>query len=98
MTQEEFVQVAEAQRFTAEDCPIRLGGGRGWEPFPCLDTNRPRLVRLNRQRDRKMMRRGKMSLARRPVTIRPIQNGKYYVAAPRESSYRSSRAEQLARR
>lgn len=98
MTQEEFVQFAEAQRFTAEDCPILLGGGRGWWPFPCIDTNRGRLGRLNRNRDREMVKRGKMSPDRRPVTIRPIQNGQYYVAVPRESSYRSSRAEQLGGR
>ena len=98
MTQEEFVQFAEAQQLTATDCPILLGGGRGWWPFPCIDTNRPRLVRLNRNRDREMMRWGKMSPDRRPVIIRPIQNGQYYVAVPRESSYRPSRAEQLGRR
>ena len=82
--------LAEAERFTEADCPIRLrhrsGGGR---PFPCVDTNEERLRTQNEERDRQMERQ------REPVNIHPIQNGRYSVAIPRDDSWRPQRAVQL---
>lgn len=75
MTQEEFVQFAEAQQFTAEDCPILLGGGRGWWPFPCIDTNRGRLVRLNRNRGARVLILGRNRYQALPLCFL----GYYYI-------------------
>ena len=93
MSEAMFVRLADelaaAGRFTEADCPIRLGGGGRYPPFPCIHTDGENLERLNADRDQEMNTR------RDAVTIHPIQNGRYYVAVPRRADYRSRRADQL---
>ena len=99
MTKKEIAQ--ESFRFFAEalartgmfeglEMPIfaRARHGRP-NDFPCIDTDEDRLREENRARDQRDRTQ------REPVTILPIDTGRYYVALPRTVDHIQKRAVQL---
>ena len=84
--------LAQAGMFEGLELPliVRPQNERGKpNPFPCIHTDEAALRILNEERDRRD------GTQRKPVTILPIDTGRYYVALPRTGSHTQTRAVQL---
>lgn len=108
MTQECFRFFAEtlarAGMFEGLEMPIiaqpQNSGDDPRHRFPCIHTDEEELRRLNAERDEELRRqraeRGQNDDTERgPVSIRPIDSERYYVALPREAKNTPGRAVQL---
>ena len=96
--------LAQAGMFEGLEMPIIVRPqNSGDDPrhlFPCIDADEQELQRRNAERDEELRRqraeRGQNDDTQRgPVSIRPIDSERYYVALPREANNTPGRAVQL---